>query len=306
MPKFSIIIPTRNVEKYIKKCLDSVLNQTFKDFEIIVVDDGSTDNTKNIIKKYKQVKLIEEKTIGVSEARNIAIKEAKGEYLAFLDSDDWWDEQLLEKLNESSKNDPDVIRYQLRTVTDKGVKTDYNEKSFENKNGVEAFELLTKYHFVDAACCNAIKRKYFQKEKYKFAKGRVHEDFGLMPLLIIKAKKVNCISYVGYNYYRRSESIMNNPDYEWTKRKVEDCYFHYKNLIKEISKLNLDDKIFRSFVANNIVSKICSLKKKEYKEYKKKLKQDKVFDNILSDTLPRKIKKIILKISPKLYYKVMK
>lgn len=306
MPKFSIIIPTRNVEKYIKKCLDSVLNQTFKDFEIIVVDDNSTDNTKNIIKKYKQVKLIEEKTIGVSEARNIAIKEAKGEYLAFLDSDDWWDEQLLEKLNESSKNDPDVIRYQLRTVTDEGVKTDYNEKSFENKNGVEAFELLTKYHFVDAACCNAIKRKYFQKEKYKFAKGRVHEDFGLMPLLIIKAKKVNCISYVGYNYYRRTESIMNNPDYEWTKRKVEDCYFHYKNLIKEISILNLDDKIFRSFVANNIVSKICGLKKKEYKEYKKKLKQDKVFDNILSDTLPRKTKKIILKISPKLYYKVMK
>lgn len=304
MPKFSIIIPVYNVEKYIKKCLDSVMNQTFKDYEVIVIDDGSTDKSKNIVRKF-DVKLIESNHIGVSEARNIAIKKAKGEYLVFLDSDDYWDKELLEKLNESSKNNPDLIRFQMRTVTDKGEKADYSEEAFEEKGGEEAFQLITKFHFVDAACCYAIKRAYYEKERFKFAKGRIHEDFGQMPLIIIKAQKINCISYVGYNYYRRTESIMNNPDYEWIKRKVGDFFYHYQFLNEEIEKTTLDSTCFKSFIANSMILKICSLKGKDYKEYKKKLTKAKVYNNILTDTLPRKIKKIFLKISPKIYFKTI-
>lgn len=303
MPKFSIIIPTYNVEKYVKKCLDSVMKQTFKDYEVIVTDDGSTDKTKSIVHKF-DVELIESNHVGVSQARNLAINKAKGEYLVFLDSDDWWDKELLEKLAESSKNDPDLIRFQIRTVTDTNKKIDYSEEPFEGKTGTEAFELVTKFHFVDAACCYAIKRKYYEKEKFKFAKGRIHEDFGLMPLIIIKANKVNCISYVGYNYFRRTESIMNNPDYNWIKRKVGDCYYHYFYLLDEINKTNLDSKVFKSFISNTLILKICSLNNKDYKEYKKKIMKNKVCDNILADTLPRKIKKFLLKISPKLYYKI--
>ncbi len=304
MPKFSIIIPVHNVEKYLKTCLDSVKNQTFKDYEVLIVDDGSTDNSMSIAKKYNFT-LIESDYVGVSEARNIAIKKAKGEYLVFLDSDDWWDKELLEKLNESSKNNPDLIRYQMRTVTDKNEITNYEELPFEEKSGEEAFELVTKFHFVDAACCYAVKRSYYEKEKFKFAKGRIHEDYGLMPLLIIKAQKVNCLSYIGYNYFRRSGSIMTNENYDWTKKKVEDFFYHYNFLIKEINKTKLNSTCFKSFAANSMILKICSLKGKDYKNYKKRLKEARVFDNILTNSIPRKIKKVLLQLSPKIYYKTL-
>lgn len=304
MPKFSVIIPAYNMEKYIKRTLDSVMNQTFKDYEVIVIDDGSTDKSKSIAKKYDII-LIESDHVGVSEARNIAIKKAKGDYLVFLDSDDWWDKELLEKLNESSRNNPDLIRYQMKTVTDKDEITNYSENSFEEKSGEEAFELVTKFHFVDAACCYAIKRSYYEKENFKFAKGRIHEDYGLIPLLIIKAKKVNCLSYVGYYYFRRTGSIMTNENYDWTKKKVEDFFYHYNFLIREIDKTKLDSSYFKSFIANSMILKICSLKGKDYKEYKKKLKEVKAFDNMLTNSLPRKIKKILLQVSPKIYYKLL-
>lgn len=91
MPKVSVIIPTYNCEKYICEAIDSVLNQTFQDFEIIVVNDGSTDNTKDVLAKYNgRIRYFYQENKGVSSARNMGIKEANGEYIAFLDSDDMW------------------------------------------------------------------------------------------------------------------------------------------------------------------------------------------------------------------------
>ena len=304
MPKFSIIVPAYNMEDYIKRTLDSIKKQTFKDYEVIVVDDGSTDKTVEIAKKEK-VKVIEHKHAGLSVVRNAAIKEATGEYLVMLDSDDWWDKDLLKKLNESSKNNADLIRFQIRTVTDEGEEVEYHEEEFEGLNGVEAFKQITKYHYVDSACIYAVKRKFYQKEKFSFAKDRVHEDFGTVPLWIVKANIVNCIDYTGYNYYRRSNSIMNTENYDWIKKKAEDFFFHYKNLIKEIDKTTLDSTYFKSFISNSLIVKVCTLKGTDYKKYKKYLKEEKVFNNILTDTLARKIKSILLRISPRLYYKTL-
>ena len=134
----------------------------------------------------------------------------------------------------------------------------------------------------------------------------IHEDFGLTPLIIIKAKKVNSISYIGYNYYRRSGSIMNTKDYKWTLKKVEDFYNHYKWLKEEIEKTNIDSNIFKSFIANSLIQKICELNNKDYKIYRKKLINDNVYDDLLTDTISRKIKKVLVKISPKIYYKIKK
>lgn len=305
MPKFSIIIPVYNVEKYIERCVESVINQTYKDYELIVVDDGSTDKSIELIEKYKP-KIVRTKHVSVSEARNKGEKLAKGEYLLFLDSDDYWDKELLEKINESLDNNPDLVRFQVRTVTDNNEITDYNELPFTNLNGEEAFNNIVKYHYIESIWCYAIKRDYYNREKFEFKKGTIHEDFGLTPLIVIKASKVNSIEYIGYNYYRRSGSIMNTPDYEWTKRKVHDFYNHYLFLNKEINKVNVDRKVFKSFIANSVLLKICELNKKEYKEYLKKVKEDKVYDNLLTDTLSRKIKKMLLKISPKMVAKINK
>ncbi len=305
MPKFSIIIPVYNVENYIGRCLDSVFCQTYKDYEVIVVDDGSTDKSKKIAKEY-DVKIINSKHQGVSESRNIGAKTATGEYLIFLDSDDYWDKDLLKEINKSLKNNPDLVRFQIRTVTDDNVITNYNEIEFENKTGVEAFNIISKFHYVESVWSLAIKRKYYEKEKFAFAKDKIHEDFGLTPLIIIKANTVNSIKYIGYNYYRRTGSIMNTPDYSWTKRKVNDFYYNYKILKEEINKTNLDKKVFLSFISNSMLMKICELNNKDYKIYLKKLKQEKVSKDLLRDTFGRKIKGLILDISPKLYFKIKK
>ena len=305
MPKFSIIVPVYNVEKYIDNCLKSIKNQTYKDYEVIVVNDGTKDNSMDIVKKY-DVAVVEQKNQGLSAARNTGVKHATGEYLIFLDSDDSWNKDLLKELNKSLKNKPDVVRFQIQeTYENSDDKKEYKETPFEGKNGVEAFNLITKYHFVENAWCYAIRKDYYEKENFSFKVGTIHEDFGLTPLIIIKANIVNSIDYIGYNYLQRQGSIMSDNAYEKTKKKVSDMFNHYKYLISEIDKTSLDSKVFKSFVSNSMILKICDLKKKEYREYKKMLKQEKIYNNLLTDTTSRKIKKILFKIDPKMVNKLL-
>ena len=302
MPKFSIIIPVYNVEKYIDGCLKSVMNQTFKDYEVIVVNDGTKDNSMDIVKKY-DVKVIEQKNQGLSAARNTGVKHAKGDYLIFLDSDDSWNKDLLKELSKSIKNNPDVVRFQIQeTYENSDDVKPFNEQSFEGKNGVEAFKIISSYHFIENAWCYAIRRDYYKKNKFTFKVGTIHEDYGLTPLIIIKAEKVNSIEYIGYNYLQRQGSIMSSTAYEKIQKRVGDMYEHYLFLISEIDKTKLDSKVFKSYAANNILLKLFELNKEDYKEYLKRAKKDKIVNNLLADTLARKIKKLIVRISPRLYY----
>ena len=304
MSKYSIVIPVYNVDAYLEKCLDSVVNQTYKDIEVIIVNDGSTDNSKDIIdkyaKKYNFIKVINQKNMGLSMARNNGIKEVTSPYFILLDSDDYIDKDLIEILDEEiKKGDVDLLRYQIRTVNNDEA-FEYHEKEFVNLSGYDAFNEIVKYSFVEVACLYLYRTKYFNDNKFLFAKDKYHEDFGLIPLVIYKANSVSSIDKVGYNYVVRENSIMNNSNYNKTLKKVDDFYFHYKYLIKELGD---DDKIIKSFLANSLILKITELNKDDYKKYFKRLKDDRVFDNVLSDTLIRKIKKILVKISPKLYYK---
>ncbi len=305
MPKFSIIIPVYNVEKYLKKCLDGVFNQTYKDYEVIVVNDGTKDNSMDIVKDYN-VKVINQKNQGLSAARNAGVKKAIGDYLIFLDSDDYWEKDLLKELSKSLKNNPDLVRFQINEVYEDGRVIPYQEESFTNLSGPDAFKKIVKYHFVENAWCYAISKKYYLENKFEFKTGTIHEDFGLIPLVIMKAKRVNNINYLGYNYLQRQGSIMSNKNYEKTKKKVADMYLHYNYLIEEINKLDVDTTIFKSFVANSLILKITELNYKDYKFYLNKLKKEKVFDNLLTDTTGRKVKKVLLRLSPKKYYKLIK
>ena len=301
-PKFSIIVPVYNTEKYLKRCLDSIKSQTFKDYEVIIVNDGSTDNSSDIISKYPY-KVINQENLGLSMARNNGVKASIGDYLIFLDSDDYIEKDLLKEINNSLSNSPDLVRYQIKEVFDNEDNINYEETPFDNKNGVDAFKFITNYHFVENAWAYAIKREFYLKEKFSFKKGAYHEDFGLIPLVIIKSKIVNSINYVGYCYYQRDGSIMNDRDYDKTKKKVDDFYNHYLYLTKEINKTKLDKTYFMSFISNSLILKITELKGKDYKKALKRLKKDKVFDNLLNNTFFRKIKNLLVKISPKLYYR---
>ena len=303
MPKFSIIIPVYNVEEYVKKCLDSVFSQSFNDFEVIVVNDGSTDNSLEIVKDYN-VKILNQKNKGLSEARNNGLKMATGEYILFLDSDDYICKDLLKNLNDSVDNYPDLVRFQALDIINKEVK-EYHEECFYGKNGFDAFRKIVNYHYVEPAWLYAIKRDYYLDNKFSFMKGIYHEDFGLIPLVIVKSSVVNCIDYCGYCYVKREGSIMSQSNYEKEKQKVEDAIAGYKNMMKEIKKIDCDCSYLKSFISNSTIMKICSLKNNDYKYYLKIIKDEKMVDNILSDTLFRKLKKRFLKISPRMYYKLL-
>lgn len=305
MPTFSIIIPVYGVENYIKRCLDSVFAQTYGNVEVIVVNDGTKDNSMEIVKNY-QVKIINQENAGLSAARNTGVKYATGDYIFFLDSDDYIEPDLLLEVSKMLDNNPDLIRFQIREVfEDNTPPIDYNEIGFLGIEGVEAFDRISRYHFVENAWSYIIRREYYLNNNFEFKVGTMHEDFGLMPLVIIKSRSVNSLNYIGYNYLQRQGSIMNNNDYEKTKKKVADFYNHYLFLLSEINKTNLRSDTFKSFIANSLIIKVCELEKEDYKAYKKKLKEDKVFDNLLTDSTVRKIKKIVFKINPKLGVKLL-
>ena len=130
MPKFSVIVPLYNKERYVKKAIESVLAQTYCDFECIVVDDGSTDESLNVVQdvksrepRAKSVRIISQNNSGVAAARNRGVKESKGEYVCFLDADDWWEPTWLEEMDKLIKEYPDAGLYATNYIYYKPGKT---------------------------------------------------------------------------------------------------------------------------------------------------------------------------------------
>lgn len=313
MVKYSFIVPVYNTEKYLKRCLDSLVGQTFKDFEIIIVNDGSTDNSKNIIseyeEKYNNIKVINQKNQGLSMARNNGVKEAKGTYLIFVDSDDYVETNLLKEIDKEIK-DSEVLRFQVITEDEDGgnVKT-YNEGPFDMMKGYDAFKYISEYHFVEPAWCYVYKTEYYLNNKFSFKKDVYHEDFGLIPFVIYKAVKVKSIRYPGYHYITRDGSIMNNNDYKKTVKKAFDMLEQYKTLrlfSKNIGKKNNYDDYYLSYISNSVIVKARELKKDERKIYVYELNKLKVFDGVLVNTKIRKLKKKLMRLNLNLYLKVVK
>ena len=164
MPKVSIIIPTYNREEFIVETINSVLNQTYKDFEIIVIDDGSTDNTKQKLEPFSsKIKLIEQKNSERAVARNNGVKNSSGEYIAFLDSDDLWIENKLEKQVELLATSSDVILTygQSLRINEDGNKIKTAKRQLEGFSG-DVFEKLLMRNFIVSAT-PLIRRECFEK-----------------------------------------------------------------------------------------------------------------------------------------------
>lgn len=300
MPKFSIIVPAYNAEKYLEKCLDSIFKQTNQDFEVIVVNDGSTDNTLEILNKYQgDIILIDQKNQGLSIARNNGVKKSSGKYLIFVDSDDYIENKLLEKIDGVSKNNPDLIRFGLNVVTNDN-KSEILAPSFSNYDGTTAFIEIVKNEYVDPAWLYAYKKDFYIGNNFEFLPNMYHEDFGLIPNIITTASLVTSISYPGYNYVQHEGSIISDK----TKniKKAYDFLTQGKLLLKEKDKC----KEFYSYIANCLIVKANTLNGENRKEYIKILKKMKINKYLLSNTFERKIKKLIVSISINLYLKVVK
>ena len=313
MIKYSFIVPVYNTEKYLKKCLDSLVNQTYKDFEIIVVNDGSTDKSSSIIskyqKKYKNIIVIDKENEGLSMARNRGVQKSSGKYIIFVDSDDYVSNKLLEEVDKKI-DDSDILRFQIATEDEEYTKiNEYNEEGFESMCGYDAFRYLSSYHFVEPAWCYVIRKNYYIENKFSFKKGVYHEDFGLIPYVIYKARKVKSIDFIGYYYIQRNGSIMNNNDYKKTVKKAFDMLEQYKTMrlfAKNINRKNNLDDYFLSYISNSVIVKARELKKDEKKVYINELKKLNVFDGVLVNTRIRRFKKYLMKHNLNLYLKVVR
>lgn len=313
MIKYSFIVPVYNTEKYLKKCLDSLVNQTYKDFEIIVVNDGSTDKSSSIIskyqKKYKNIIVIDKENEGLSMARNRGVQKSSGKYIIFVDSDDYVSNKLLEEVDKKI-DDSDILRFQIATEDEEYTKiNEYHEEGFESMCGYDAFKYLSSYHFVEPAWCYVIRKNYYIENKFSFKKGVYHEDFGLIPYVIYKARKVKSIDFIGYYYIQRNGSIMNNNDYKKTVKKAFDMLEQYKTMrlfAKNINRKNNLDDYFLSYISNSVIVKARELKKDEKKVYINELKKLNVFDGMLVNTRIRRFKKYLMKHNLNLYLKVVR
>lgn len=303
MYKFSIIIPVYNVEKYLEKCLESIVNQTYTNYEVIVVCDKCTDNSEKIVdkyvEKYKFKKIYCENT-GLSKARNLGIEIAKGDYLLFLDGDDYFENDLLKVLNDNLFNKDDIIRFQAREVFEHKT-IDYNESSFAYKRGLDAFKIIDKFHYVENAWLYCYNLEFWKKNNFKYAEGKAAEDYGLTPLVISKANSVRCLSYIGYNYVQRENSLMNNNEYNKKIKKINDMIKQAEEEKKHLINIEGAQEII-SFLNNSMIYYITTLNFKDYIKYKKILKSNRCFDYLRKDGIKNKIKTFLIKHFTKLAY----
>lgn len=302
--KFSIIIPVYNVEEYIEKCLSSIHEQTYQNFEAIIVNDGTLDNSVNVIKKFiknkKNFKMYSKENGGLSDARNFGLKYVTGDYILFVDSDDYLNLELLSELNkELTKNKVDIIKFGVQYIEDNKIKPVNNNNLFHNLHPNEVIRPLLEDELFEPAWLYCYKKDFWFKHNFLFTKGRVHEDFGLTPLVLMNAKKISCISYIGYNYVIRNNSIMTNNNEQKLLNKYNDYFIFYKENIPKILENNNIDKIAKkylcSYYANGMINKVQTLKGKNFKEKLKELKSIKIFDYMIDDTLNRKLKKFMYK-----------
>ncbi len=303
--KISIIIPVYNVEKYIKKCVDSIINQTYKNLEIILVDDGSSDNSGKICDEYKKrdyrIKVIHKENGGLSDARNKGVEIATGKYIGFVDSDDYIEENMYNiLLNELKVNNADVSICSYKKIREDYYKVDCKqscEKIIKILDNIKAIELLLSDTYIDNYAWNKLyKKELFNNIKYPY--GKKMEDLGTTYKIFSKAKKIVYTNYIGYFYLQRNSSILHNIDANFIQDIKELINERYLDIIKEYPEMKTKADINRLKYIKTYFMHIAKNKRKDltktkeykkeyeffksnYKKYKKDLSQNSLKERIL-------------------------
>ncbi len=232
----SVIVPVYNVEKYLEKCVKSVQKQTYRALEIILVDDGSTDESGKICdelkKKDDRIKVIHQKNQGLSAARNTGLEQAKGEYVAFIDSDDYIEKEMYERmLFALENNSADICMCGYKMVNEQGhilMKEIFENKVYRGAEIIETFVLPLK----TAAWNKLIKRESIMDNR--FPHGRIHgEDLVFFSSYFTEKIKLVTVDYLGYSYVKHSNSITTR---KFSKRSFDEVY------CKDISSLEISHR----------------------------------------------------------------
>lgn len=307
MKKISIIIVCYNGEKYIDNCIKKLSEQKNANYEIIFIDDGSNDKTEQKVMKYNNiVKYFKINHKGIAYARNYGIKKSTGDYFMFVDVDDYIETNSLELLTNNIDENTDLIKYGYKLVSNDGKILDEIMEDNTKTTGEALFKILCeKKRPFEMTCIYLYQKKFWEKNKFKYSESHLHEDFGLTPLVIIKAKNVTVLDKSLYYYVQSDNSITRNKNMKSEKVKAFDYLYHYQNLLIGIEKENINPQIknmFKSYIANAVIEKARVLDKKTRKEYINELKEKHVFNNLESKSIAQKLKKIIIKMCPNIYY----
>lgn len=306
---FSIIIPVYNVEDFIIQCLESILRQTHKEFEAIIINDGSTDKSLQKINEFmckhkdSRFKVFSKQNEGLSDARNYGINYAKNEYLIFVDSDDFIDKNLLLNIKNEIDTYPklQIIRYPKRIYNEiTNEKSSDKVKEFHDINGEEAFLKLRHNRIIlETAWTYCIKKAYWIKNDLAFPYKKIHEDIGIIPRTIILASHVSSIqSDAYYNYRIRKNSITTIKNYELEEKKAYDVLSYYINEKKFVDKNPFNNRKaqieYIEYFSDAVMIKTTYLNKNSQEKLLDWIKDNHLLSNY--KTFKAKIKKIIYKI----------
>ncbi len=248
--KFSVIITMYNVESYIARCLESIINQTYSNIEILVVDDGSSDNSLEVVNQYKtdsRLKVITKENGGVSTIRNVGIANATGEYIMFVDGDDYIDERTFEILAKKLGEHPYEIICFNYVVINRGKFLRVRER-FNHSRDIQKEYIIGQ----PSPWNKVIKRKIFIDNNITFPEGRIFEDLAVIPSLVLYTSSICFIEDRLYFYFIRPGSIMHirafnenrddkffSVNYLIDSFKKHNCFENYKNELEYVYLNNL-------------------------------------------------------------------
>ncbi|TDW50212.1 glycosyltransferase involved in cell wall biosynthesis [Flavobacterium sp. 270] len=258
---FSIIVPVYNVEDYLEQCLDSIVSQSYTDFELLLINDGSTDSSLEICKKYQekhqQIIIIDKENGGLSDARNAGLKAAKGDYIIFSDSDDYWvgSDVLLDLNNLIKDSNPDiVIHEESRFFSANDVNCKYNQQFLKAKKGSfkeEAVHLVYYDLYAAAAWDKVIRRAILTDNNLFFTLGRKSEDIEWTAKLMYY---INTFSVYSKSFYHYRQARKGSITTSVNEKHVMDIYEMIKHGLQEektnSEKLNL---AIENFWASNYI-----------------------------------------------------
>ena len=256
MPYLSVIVPIYNVEDYLGECIDSILSQTYTDFELILVDDGSTDACPALCDEYaakdQRIQVIHKENGGLSDARNTGIEAAKGEFLIFLDSDDWWvDGTVLAKIADLSVG-ADVVYFGRKDVSGDEIWEDpvvhRLEKCYPTGIAFMDDALRARSTFPWLACLYAFNSALLKEQGIRFPVGRVYEDTATTYKVLLAAKKVSVLKENCYCYRQRREGRITGKA---SLKSMEDRIFASKTAIADIVQRKNLPESFKKRLLNN-------------------------------------------------------
>lgn len=282
-PKVSVIVPIFNVEKYLRQSILSIINQSIKDIEIILIDDGSTDNSLHVIKELssidKRIKILVQPNYGQSVARNVGLVNAVGEYIYFFDSDDILEPSALEECYEKCKSQHlDFLFFDADVFGDDSIPMNLNYSRinrFEDKtyNGIDLLtQQIALNSFSASVCLMFIDREYLLKYNFFFYPKIIHEDELFVLFIYLKAKQVGLISKVFFHRRIRAFSTM-------TSNFGEKNILGYLTVIREIKKhLTFSDYTIKeknilkkrlAFIIDVLITRLIETRKEDCKYYKR-------------------------------------